>query len=146
MREIADPMFNLRHIAQRRKFTVSGVLNCNIYNPLIPNDLSSTPRRDRSEPRHVLERLRRRSRSFFAMSESRKTSRHRILKAGTIAFNRAGGISCIVRNISAAGACLEVASPFGIPDDFTLVIDNDHLQRSCHIAWRRDNRIGITFN
>lgn len=80
------------------------------------------------------------------MLERRKTSRHRILKPGTIAFNRGGGISCMVRNISEAGACLEVASPLGIPDDFTLVIESDHVQRPCRVAWRREKRIGITFN
>ena len=80
------------------------------------------------------------------MLERRKTSRHRVLKAGTIAFNRAGGISCKVRNLSAAGACLEVESPFGIPDDFTLLIENDHIQRPCHISWRKDKRFGVTFN
>jgi hypothetical protein len=80
------------------------------------------------------------------MLERRKVSRHRILKAGTIAFNRAGGISCLVRNISAFGACLEVISPFGIPDDFTLVIENDHVQRPCHVTWKKDKRIGIAFD
>jgi hypothetical protein len=80
------------------------------------------------------------------MLERRKTSRHRTLKAGTIAFNRAAGISCMVRNISAAGACLEVSSPFGIPDDFTLVIENDHIQRPCHVTWRRDRRLGVAFD
>jgi hypothetical protein len=80
------------------------------------------------------------------MLERRKTSRHRVLKAGLIALNRAGGISCMVRNLSPAGACLEVASPVGIPDDFTLLIENDHLRRSCHVTWRKDKRIGIAFN
>ena len=45
------------------------------------------------------------------MDEKRKLPRHRTLKAGSITFNRASGIDCRVRNLSAAGACLEVASP-----------------------------------
>lgn len=49
----------------------------------------------------------------------------------------------MVRNISATGACLEVTSPFGIPDDFTLVIENDHIQRPCHVSWRKDTRLGV---
>jgi PilZ domain len=79
------------------------------------------------------------------MQEHRARSRHRTLKAGTISFNRAGAISCTVRNLSETGACLEVTSPLGIPDDFTLVIAHDHLQRSCHVAWRAPNRIGVEF-
>ncbi len=80
------------------------------------------------------------------MPEQRKSVRHRVLKAGTIAFNRAGGISCMVRNISAAGACLEVASPIGIPDVFTLVIENDHIVRPCRVSWRKQKRIGVAFD
>ena len=79
------------------------------------------------------------------MDEHRAHPRHRILKAGTIEFNRAGGISCTVRNLSDTGACVEVTSPLGIPDDFTLFIEHDHLQRSCHVAWRTPNRIGVEF-
>jgi hypothetical protein len=44
------------------------------------------------------------------MEERRKVLRHRTLKAGVISFNRAGIIDCRVRNLSPAGACLEVAS------------------------------------
>jgi hypothetical protein len=80
------------------------------------------------------------------MMERRRSVRHRVLKAGTIAFNRAGGISCMVRNISAKGACLEVASPIGIPDEFTLVIENDHIARHCRVSWRKERRIGVTFD
>ncbi len=78
--------------------------------------------------------------------ERRRVVRRRILKSGTIAFNRAGGISCSVRNISNAGACLEIESPFGIPDEFALVIDGDHIQHPCHVAWRRDKRMGVAFD
>jgi len=80
------------------------------------------------------------------MMERRRSVRHRVLKAGTIAFNRAGGISCMVRNISTRGACLEVASPIGIPDEFTLVIENDHIARHCRVSWRKEKRIGVTFD
>jgi hypothetical protein len=77
--------------------------------------------------------------------ERRKTQRHRTLKRGSIAFNRAGGIDCRVRNLSPEGACLEVASPFGIPDDFVLVIESDHRQQPCHVVWRTGTRLGVTF-
>jgi PilZ domain len=79
------------------------------------------------------------------MLERRNNTRHRVLKAGTIAFNRAGVISCRVRNISDTGACLEVESPVGIPDQFTLLIENDHLHRPCRVSWRKEKRIGVTF-
>jgi len=77
--------------------------------------------------------------------EKRTTPRSRILKSGTISFDRAAGIDCVVRNISDEGACLEVTSPLGIPDEFTLVIKSDNLLRTCQIVWRSARRIGVRF-
>ena len=77
--------------------------------------------------------------------ERRKLGRHRTLKAGTINFNRASGIDCRVRNLSPIGACLEVASQIGIPDDFVLVIEHDHLKQHCHVIWRTATRMGVAF-
>ena len=79
------------------------------------------------------------------MDEKRKLPRHRTLKAGSITFNRASGIDCRVRNMSAAGACLEVASQVGIPDDFVLVVEVDHFKRPCHVIWRKPARMGVAF-
>ena len=79
------------------------------------------------------------------MEERRKVQRGRTLKAGSINFNRAGGIDCRVRNMSAAGACLEVSSQFGIPNDFVLVISYDKFKQACHVVWRSDTRLGVEF-
>ena len=77
--------------------------------------------------------------------DRRKLPRHRTFKAGSIAFNRAGGIDCRVRNLSAIGACLEVASQIGIPDAFILVVDTEHLKQHCQVIWRTDVRLGVAF-
>jgi hypothetical protein len=50
----------------------------------------------------------------------RAAPRNRVLKAGTIEFGDSA-ITCIVRNMSDTGALLDVATPVGIPDHFTLV-------------------------
>lgn len=77
------------------------------------------------------------------MDEHRITTRHRVLKAGTIEFG-GGAIDCTVRNISAAGAALDVTSPLGIPAQFTLVTEGNHLP--CRVVWRKEKRIGVTFD
>jgi hypothetical protein len=77
--------------------------------------------------------------------ERRKEIRHRTLKAGLIAFNRAGTIECKVRNISPIGACLEVAGPAGIPDEFLLLIEHDQLKKNCRVVWRRPTKVGVEF-
>jgi len=79
------------------------------------------------------------------MEERRKVPRHRVFKAGSIGLNSAGAIDCRVRNMSSDGACLEVASQVGIPDDFVLVIAHDHLSEPCHVVWRDANRMGVAF-
>ena len=81
------------------------------------------------------------------MTDDRRevTIRPRQLKAGTIAFNRAGAISCMVRNLSPKGACLEVTNQIGIPDQFELLVETDHLRQNCRVAWRREKRIGVEF-
>lgn len=80
-----------------------------------------------------------------AMEERRKVQRGRTLKAGSITFNRAAGIDCRVRNMSAVGACLEVDSQVGIPNDFVLIVSYDHFTRPCHVIWRSDTRLGVEF-
>ena len=80
------------------------------------------------------------------MDERRKVQRHRTLKAGSITFNRDGGLDCRVRNLSPAGACLEVASQVGIPDDFVLVVEVDHVRTPCHVIWRTATRLGVEFH
>ena len=77
--------------------------------------------------------------------ERRRIARHRTLKAGSISFNRAAGIDCRIRNLSPSGACLEVASQLGIPEDFVLVVESDHLHRACHVIWRTATRLGVEF-
>ncbi len=78
--------------------------------------------------------------------ERRKVARHRTLKAGSIRFNRAGAIDCRVRNMSPAGALLEVAGQLGIPDEFALVIEADHFRQNCQVVWRTTSRLGVAFS
>jgi hypothetical protein len=77
------------------------------------------------------------------MVEKRAFPRHRLLKVGTIEFH-GGAINCMVRNLSTAGAALDVASPVGIPEHFTLISDGSHLP--CHVIWRKEKRIGVAFD
>jgi hypothetical protein len=80
-----------------------------------------------------------------SFEERRRVVRHRTLKGGSISFNRFGGIDCRIRNLSSAGACLEVVSQVGIPEDFVLVIAHDHLRQNCRVVWRTATRLGVQF-
>jgi hypothetical protein len=78
------------------------------------------------------------------MDEHRAAQRHRVFKAGSIQF---GGstIDCTVRNLANTGAMLEVVSQAAIPHQFTLALSADRSHRRCHVVWRKDKRIGVTF-
>jgi PilZ domain len=79
------------------------------------------------------------------MSEKRVMARHRVLKAGTIEFG-GGAIDCTVRNVSNTGAALDVTSPIGIPDQFTLVLPGDGVATRCHVVWQKQRRLGVAFD
>ena len=79
------------------------------------------------------------------MNVPRIASRRRVLKAGSIEF---GGeeFECTIRNVSETGAALEVMTPLYIPDRFTLVVQSEQSKRACRVIWRKQKRIGVTFD
>jgi hypothetical protein len=79
------------------------------------------------------------------VNETRVAPRHRVLKAGTIEFG-GGAIDCTLRNLSNNGAALDVTSPIGIPDRFTLVLPGQGLHKPCHVVWRKQRRLGVAFD
>ena len=79
------------------------------------------------------------------MIEKRKAPRHKVLKHGILAYS-GGGTDCMVRNLSAGGARLDVGNPLSLPPSFTLLIETDQFMRRCHPVWCSDNRIGVAFD
>jgi PilZ domain-containing protein len=78
------------------------------------------------------------------MNGQRIASRQRVLKAGSIEFG-GGAFDCTIRNVSETGAALEVVTPLYIPDRFTLFVQRDQSKRPCRVIWRKQKRIGVTF-
>ena len=76
--------------------------------------------------------------------DQRSAARHRILRTATIEF---GGntIPCMVRNMSDAGAMLDVATTAEIPELFTLFVRADGHRTLCRLVWRNEKRIGVAF-
>ena len=80
------------------------------------------------------------------MAERQRHPRLRTLKPGKIVFDRRSCvIDCTVRNLSAAGACLQLPSTVGIPDRFDLMIGPEKHPRPCRVAWKDETRVGVTF-
>jgi PilZ domain-containing protein len=76
--------------------------------------------------------------------EQRKAVRRYVMEAGAIQFGR-NQISCVVRDISATGAGMEVSSPITVPDYFVLALPADGQHTPCQVMWRTANRIGVAF-
>ncbi|MGQ4272434.1 PilZ domain-containing protein [Terrihabitans sp. B22-R8] len=80
-------------------------------------------------------------------SENKRSSvRMRTLKgAQLIVANGFSSFDCIVRNMSAGGALVELPSTIGIPSHVTLRMKDGSPERACHVAWRTDSRMGLRF-
>ena len=77
--------------------------------------------------------------------DKRGAPRLRTLKGGSIQFGPSAAIDCVIKNMSETGAALEVETPVGIPNDFTLLIKPEFIKRNCRVAWRSAKRIGVLF-
>jgi hypothetical protein len=77
------------------------------------------------------------------MEERRKHPRADIEEP---AYVSAGGsvMSCIIRNISAEGAAIDIENPAYVPASFRLVM-KDSSVHECRIAWIQQKRIGVSF-
>lgn len=78
------------------------------------------------------------------MQDNRSIFRKRVLKTAQIVLSeKAPKLDCAVRNLSKAGALLQVSTTYGIPLAFEVVIEG--VRRPCRAIWRTDTKIGIVF-
>ncbi|MEM7425611.1 MAG: response regulator [Pseudomonadota bacterium] len=69
-----------------------------------------------------------------------------VMKGGAIRFaERHGTIPCVIRDITPAGARVRVLSSAQIPDQFTLIIELDHIEAECTVVWRSKTELGLKF-
>ena len=76
--------------------------------------------------------------------EARKKFRNRVLDTGLIRFGDMS-VACFLRNLSEAGAALDVGPQSSIPDQFTLIVIQKRKIYSCNVIWRKGARIGVSF-
>ena len=85
--------------------------------------------------------------AFFAMQDERRFRRRILARKGEIRFDGADGptvISCLVRDLSAAGAQLLVSSVSEIPPEFKLKAEG-MVSENCLVKWRAPGRLGVEF-
>ena len=81
----------------------------------------------------------------MATLEQRRAKRVETQKSGRIVLTNGSGMRCVIRNLSPFGACLQVASHFGVPRDIFLWIVGENSKRPCRIVWRSNSQLGVLF-
>ena len=81
------------------------------------------------------------------MDDKRSSPRLRSFLKGRVLFN--GGqnsLECLIRDLSSAGARLELSASVTLPDRFDLYLP--HRDETCkvHIQWRRGSQLGVAFD
>ncbi|UXT20417.1 PilZ domain-containing protein [Agrobacterium tumefaciens] len=79
------------------------------------------------------------------MDERRVSSRLRTLKGARILYNNGSTTrDCAIRNLSSGGAKLVMETTVGLPEHFTLALE-DGSQRLCQVRWRKFTELGVEF-
>lgn len=77
--------------------------------------------------------------------EHRSIHRNRTLKGGRIVTNDGHStFDCTIRNLSESGAKLAVTSIVGLPQRFTLALQ-DGRRFSCETVWHTETELGVKF-
>jgi PilZ domain len=78
--------------------------------------------------------------------ERRSIKRTRVARNAKIMVPRRSSlIFCTVENITSGGACLRVASTFGVPEMFDLTFEHGRTRRWCRVVWRTRDKLGVAF-
>ena len=81
------------------------------------------------------------------MQGQRREPRSPQNKSGVIRFGAAGyELPCAVVDLTPHGAGITLASVFGVPKSFQLIIHGEAKARHCRVIWAQDNRLGVSFD
>lgn len=73
-----------------------------------------------------------------------RLSPRRIAAIPAVITHGRGAANCIIRNVSATGAKIEVLSVGQIPNTFKLIASG-HGQHQCKVVWRTLREMGVAF-
>jgi len=79
-------------------------------------------------------------------AERRALKRTRVSRnAKIIVPRRSPVIFSTVEDITGGGACLKLASTFGVPETFDLTFEHGRTRRACRVVWRTNDKLGVAF-
>jgi PilZ domain len=80
------------------------------------------------------------------LQERRKHPRLRVLKSAKLIFGKASVFDCVVRNLTAVGARIEIPNTIDLPQVFEMTFDGGRSIRSCRLVWRTSSGTGVEFS
>jgi PilZ domain len=82
----------------------------------------------------------------FDGADRRAGQRHRVLKGGTLHFNKGySSLECVVRDLSETGARIQMGETFGVPSRFMMSISGEDERVEASLRWRNARSIGLSF-
>ena len=87
-----------------------------------------------------------RNADYASINECRRARRFPVLKhAKIVQFQGLAESICIIRNMSANGAELDIGFDQTLPEEFSLYVRVDGLKYRCKQIWRDGVRLGVEF-
>ena len=84
-------------------------------------------------------------RSLVQPAERRHFGRRQTCVHACISARGRSPIPCVMRDVSEAGALLEVSDPQWLPPRFRLIVEANGFEVDCEIVHRSDNAVGVRF-
>ena len=79
------------------------------------------------------------------MQERRKVTHTSVLKGGKFLLGKNSVIDCVVRDLTNAGAGVEVPNTIDLPEALDLTFDGGRSIRPCRSVWRKLSKAGVKF-
>lgn len=79
------------------------------------------------------------------MQERRKVRRRRVLKGAKLHLGKLSSRDCVVRDLTEAGAGVELPNTIDLPEAVDLAIDQSGRARRARLVWRKVSKTGVEF-
>ena len=79
------------------------------------------------------------------MQDRRANARDKVFFGGQAEADARSTMTCVVRNLSENGACVEVDRHARVPDEISLTIIGKGRSYLARVIWREANRLGLAF-
>ena len=81
----------------------------------------------------------------MTMFEERRKSQRESVQHTAYVSHMGSSTRCIITNISAEGAAIDVPDASCIPIRFQLMTETDRIARNCCVVWIKRNKLGVQF-